>query len=622
MITLSDRFTQGGQTQLHKFRMIKQVMWATFKVSIGIFLLSFALLVYLEHPWQDFWLVGVYAKASFMANCPSTISSLLPSSVIYHVGDPQGYSVSDYTIMHSDVVLRMLDYISLSLIKKLLQSALIAIVGSVLVSWFWVRMGRKKQESQVLSGFECVEPKVLRKQILKYGTSSYTIGDIPLPKNAEFQHMMITGTTGSGKSNLIHQLLKQIREKGDQAIVIDTTGGIFARFFDEKTDILLNPLDERSSKWDMWSEVTSDYILDELAEAMIPENKSFDSFWAQSARQVFCESVRFLKQKNQCSYQELIDMTLHLSLKALKERLNGTAVASIVDPAIDKTALSVRASLASNLRSFQVLEDAIKTEEKDDQGENISLLRFLKYNNKTWTFLSCQPDQREFLKPLFLAWISLMIKGIMQRSEGEEARTWIIIDELASLNSLPSLMLGLSEIRKYGGCFVLGFQDLNQLEEIYGQAKTKSLSNLTGTKVLFRNVDAEVAARVAKYLGEQEKQEASESISFGAHQMRDGVSLSNQKQTKPVISASQIMMLKDLEAYLKFPGNLPITKIALSYLKLSYRTLVFIQKKQNNQKQEVKEQAAEGNSVDEQSSASIDPLFVDVTLEKDKTLNL
>ena len=542
--------------------------------------------------------------------------------MIYYVGDPQGYSVSDYTIMHSDTVLKMLDYISLSLIKKLLQSVLIALVGSVLVSWFWVKMGNKKKETQVISGFECVEAKVLKKKVLKHGASSYTIGDIPLPKNAEFQHLMITGTTGSGKSNLIHQLLTQIREKGDQAIVIDTTGGIFARFFDEKTDILLNPLDERSSKWDMWSEVTSDYILDELAEAMIPENKSFDSFWTQSSRQVFCESVRFLKQNNQCSYQELLNMTLHLSLKALKERLNGTAVASIVDPAIDKTALSVRASLASNLRSFQVLEDAVRTEEKDDQGENISLLRFLKYNNKTWTFLSCQPDQREFLKPLFSAWISLMIKGIMRRSEGEGSRTWIIIDELASLNSLPSLMLGLSEIRKYGGCFVLGFQDLNQLEEIYGQAKTKSLSNLTGTKALFRNVDAEVAARVAKYLGEQEKQEASESISFGAHQMRDGVSLSNQKQTKSVVSPSQIMMLKDLEAYLKFPGNFPVTKIALSYLKLSYRTSVFIQKKPKNEKQEVKEQAAEGNALAEQPLVNVDPLFADLTPEKDKPLIL
>jgi len=170
----------------------------------------------------------------------------------------------------------------------------------------------------------------------------------------------------------------------------------------------------------------------------------------------------------------------------------------------------------------------------------------------------------------------LMIKGIMQRSEGAGSRTWIIIDELASLNRLPSLMLGLSEIRKYGGCFVIGFQDLHQLEEVYGHAVTKSISNLTGTKVLFRNVDTEVATRVARYLGEQEKQEASESISFGAHQMRDGVNLSNQKQTRPVVTASQIMMLKDLEAFLKLPGNFPVTKVAFDYIDYPKVTTSFV----------------------------------------------
>jgi hypothetical protein len=41
---IGESFVQGGQTQLHKFRMIKQVIGATFKVSLGIFLLSFALL--------------------------------------------------------------------------------------------------------------------------------------------------------------------------------------------------------------------------------------------------------------------------------------------------------------------------------------------------------------------------------------------------------------------------------------------------------------------------------------------------------------------------------------------------------------------------------------------------
>jgi type IV secretory pathway TraG/TraD family ATPase VirD4 len=121
---------------------------------------------------------------------------------------------------------------------------------------------------------------------------------------------------------------------------------------------------------------------------------------------------------------------------------------------------------------------------------------------------------------------------MMARSENNGSRTWIIIDELASLNRLPSLMTGLSEIRKYGGCFVLGFQDISQIEEIYGHSTAKTLSNLTGTKVLFRAVDTDMALRVSRYMGEQEKETASESISFGAHQMRDGVNLRAQVKSK------------------------------------------------------------------------------------------
>jgi type IV secretory pathway TraG/TraD family ATPase VirD4 len=214
----------------------------------------------------------------------------------------------------------------------------------------------------------------------------------------------------------------------------------------------------------------------------------------------------------------------------------------------------------------------------------ISLLNFMQEDPKTWVFLSCLPDQREFLRPIFSSQLSLMIKGLMRRAEQgsanqNNARTWIIIDELASLNKLPALLLGLAEIRKYGGCFVLGFQDLSQLEEIYGSQATKTLSNLTGTKLLFRSIDTDVAMRVARYLGEQEKQESNESISFGAHQMRDGVNLSNQKQTKAVVTASQIMMLKDLEAYLKFPQDLPITKVQFKYLEIEKSAPAFVERR-------------------------------------------
>ncbi len=576
MTTFSDSFTQGGQTQLHKLRMLKQVMGATFKVSLWFALLVFGLLVYLEHPWQDFWLIGVYAKAWFMTNCPPLIANLSPSSLIYMVDGSSQY-FTDTMIMSSEYLREQMQYFMFSGIKKLIQALLIGIVGSGLISWFWIFMGKNKKEIKVLSGFELVDSELLTKRILKLGASPYKIANVPMPKNAEFQHMMVTGTTGSGKSNTIHQLLNQIRANGDQAIIVDTTGGIFARFYDDGRDILLNPLDVRGKNWNLWDEAmlggaVCDYVLDEIAESIVPDNHQQgqqDSFWIKSARQVFVESARYLINSDQKTYQALVEMTLVMPLKELSQRLQGTSVAAIVDPLIDKTALSVRASLANSLKILSVLDDA-------DDG--ISLLNLMPNDDKFWIFLSCLPDQREFLKPLFSSQISLIIKGMMRRTTQNPSRTWIIIDELASLNKLPSLLIGLAEIRKYGGCFVLGFQDLSQLEGVYGASTTKTLSNLTGTKLLFRSVDTDVATRTARYLWEQEKQEANESISFGAHQMRDGVSLSNQKHIKPLVTASQIMMLNDLEAYLKFPQSLPVTKVKFDYTNIESQTEAFVQK--------------------------------------------
>jgi type IV conjugative transfer system coupling protein TraD len=569
MATFSDTFTQGGQTQIHKFHMIRQVIGTTAKVGLLIFALTFVLFMCAKHSWQDFWFLLCYLKAfvrvEYFSFCPK---GFLDESWIVYVNG-HVHTVSDYYLMHNEAYINLKNTICLSVFRHLVYSILISSVGLAAVSWFWVKMGRKKQATKILSGFECVLPKALIKIVRKAGASPYTIGTVPIPKNAEFQHMMVTGTTGAGKSNMIHQLLHQIRDQGDQAIVVDTTGGIFSRFYDMRTDLLLNPLDIRSAKWNLWDEVTNDYVVDEIAEAMIPDTKTMDSFWITGARQLLVESIRYLRTEKSRSYENLIKMTLTISLKELQRRLVDTTVSALLDPAIDKTALSVRASLANHLKVVKDLEDT---------NEGLSLLNFMKENHKQWLFLSCQPDQRSYVKPLFSTWLSLIIKGMMARSENNGARTWIIIDELASLSRLPSLMLGLAEIRKYGGCFVLGFQDISQLEDIYGHSASKTLSNLTGTKVLFRAVDTEVATRVARYLGEHEKEEASESISFGAHQMRDGVNLTHQKQTKPVVNASQIMQLKDLEAYLKFPGNFPVAKIEFSYLKLPVQTAVYVEK--------------------------------------------
>jgi hypothetical protein len=100
--------------------MINQVIGTTMKMSLWIFLLSFVLLVYLEHPWHDFWFLGAYLKAWFMTNCPSLIADLSPSTIIYNY-DGSEHLVSNRFIMTDANIWHWVQTILWSFFRKCLQ---------------------------------------------------------------------------------------------------------------------------------------------------------------------------------------------------------------------------------------------------------------------------------------------------------------------------------------------------------------------------------------------------------------------------------------------------------------------------------------------------------------------
>ena len=77
----------------------------------------------------------------------------------------------------------------------------------------------------------------------------YTIAGVPYPWRAEQSHTMIVGTTGTGKSTAMKDLLRQIKSRGDRAVVFDLTGTYVEGFYDRRTDVLLNPFDSRCPAW-------------------------------------------------------------------------------------------------------------------------------------------------------------------------------------------------------------------------------------------------------------------------------------------------------------------------------------------------------------------------------------
>ena len=573
MSLFSDSFTQGGQTQLHQFRMIKQVVGATLNVSFWVFLISFALLILKTHIWQDFWMLLAYAKAYLRVEHMSFLpSGFFDTSYIYY-DDGTGEWFTDRGLLNHTKISNFVWVCLFSFLKKFFQSLMMTFVAMIGVCYFWYARGKQKQSTKILNGVELIDSKKLSKRVKKQGASVYKIGDIPLPLNAEFQHMMVTGTTGSGKSNMIHHLLNQIREQGDQAIIVDTTGGMVSRFYDGSRDLILNPLDDRSQMWNMWNECTDKSDFDELAETILESNTT-DAFWVEAGRQLFSETAYLFATENNQSLKQLLKLLLQEPLKNIQPILQKTKVSSLMDPSIEKTALSIRVTMMTHLRAFLNIEDG-GTFSINQWIQNPEFHQFL--------FLACKPDQRELLKPLITAWVGIAIKNLMKLNEDNGRRVWFIIDELASLQKIPTLMTALTEIRKYGGCIVLGFQNLSLIEKIYDKTTVRAISDLTGTKVIFRSLDPDVTKTVSQFLGEQEVMEASESVSYGAHQMRDGVSLGAQKTIKKVVPPTEIMKLKDLNCFIKMKGDLPVTKYAFTYLKMEQKAPSFIPKSKNRE---------------------------------------
>ena len=90
--------------------------------------------------------------------------------------------------------------------------------------------------------------------------------------------------------------------------------------------------------------------------------------------------------------------------------------------------------------------------------------------------------------------------------------------------------------------------------------------DLFNMKVFFRCNKPSSQQWISKVLGDKEKAEPQENISFGAHHMRDEVSLSRQTRQKPLVMLTELSQhLNDLECYVRLSRDIPCAKIQTSY---------------------------------------------------------
>ncbi len=192
---------------------------------------------------------------------------------------------------------------------------------------------------------------------------------------------------------------------------------------------------------------------------------------------------------------------------------------------------------------------------------------------------SSNGEQHKALKPLISMWIAMASLTLLSLPEDSNRRIWFICDELPSLHKLPLLGETIAEVRKFGGCFLLGMQSFSQLVKVYGRSGAAEIFDLLNTRAFFASPSHEMAQLVSRELGEEEIDDTRENYSYGANSIRDGISLGKNRITRSIVTYPEIMSLDPLTCYLRLPGQFPMTKLQLVHQKRKEIAAGFIERK-------------------------------------------
>lgn len=386
-----------------------------------------------------------------------------------------------------------------------------------------------------------------------------TLAGVKIPLADEGKHFKMIGTTGTGKSTAIRELLAGAIARGDRAIIADPDGGYLRQFHDRyRGDVILNPFDAASAKWDWLGEVSSTYDVEQLATGLIPtaDDPSAQE-WRGYARTFLSCVARRLYQGRCSDAAELWRLLMVASPDELRPLVAGTPAQPFLDPDNARMFGSIRAVTGSAVAAF----------------EHIRSQRTSPFSVKSWVrtrhnggllFFPYQASQIAALRTVIATWMRLAIFEAMSGMEGQDQRLWFVVDELDALGAIDGLRDALARLRKFGGRCILGFQAVAQVSATYGSGSANTIIENCGNTLIFRCSGSEnggTSQFASRLIGEREVVRRQRSHGrdrgalFGGGAARRSMNISEQTALETAVLPSELEQLPDLAGYLKLVSS-------------------------------------------------------------------
>ena len=492
----------------------------------------------------------------------------------------QGYAKNN-TMLPRDIYREFVDWLTDDAYKNAQENmnhwfylSFLGYILSVLYLAYFIVTSHQIEEEKFLRGAQIIPLKVLNRKLAqeaqKSPLSSLTIGDTILPYDMESKHILILGTSGSGKGVLLNQLAAQITARKnnhhtrERCIFYDLKGEFVAKQYNSNNDYIFSPFDERSLGWNIFNELEIPPDYDVIAKSLFLSTDVKDEYWYNCAKDVFRTGLVYLKLKGTTSNKELwefFSQTLEYMQAAFKTLpLSERGALKHIDKGDSPASASIVSILQERIQFFRYLVDIdgnfsfrkfIREQEKDlgDQFQpqpNLFILNIEQY--------------KTIFKPLMTLAIDTMIRETLSLPDDLNRRIFFILDELGTLYKMDSILELETAGRSKGACLMCASQDLGRIEENYGKANLKTFYNNFNTNFSFRVREPETAEFLSKAIGEQNIIKKIQSRQMSPNEIGDRRSISDQEKTERLILPTEFQEQVDLRAIINI-ANFGISSI-------------------------------------------------------------
>lgn len=382
-------------------------------------------------------------------------------------------------------------------------------------------------------------------------------------------HFLVVGSTGSGKTTLIKQLMASALNEDAwrpdcRALVYDAKRDILPFLFGlglANHVKIVNPMDARSLAWEMSRDIRTPITARQVATLLVPEQgegSGSSAFFDQACREILTGVMLALmsvtKPEHRWTLRDVIEGALNAEFRkqllSVEKTPSGEPFGTM--NRIRRSYIDVHAQLASNIESslsarVGIYEPIAALWHRAEENGFFSIEEWAQTDNQVLV-LGNDEAARATIDALNSVLFKRVAECLLSKPEVKpealkigRGRSWVILDEVREAGNLDGLRSILNKGRSKGACVVIGIQDIEGLRAEYGREEANEIAGQCNTVAVLRIVNPDTAEWASGLFGQSVQAVASDSINFGGDNTQIGSS--NSTDIRPRIPTCKFLDL-------------------------------------------------------------------------------